>query len=170
MIFNKIFKKIEDTDIKIVKYIQKKTKLYRKILNLLSLTLYAEISVPTCIFLGYCFQIGVLKYFLFFLYIELFNHIIKISFGRKRPYIKNEDIICYDIKKPESKSLPSTHSCFSIIFSLLFYYHVATNYYVFLFPLLIGISRMALGVHYFTDVLMGYILGIFFYLQFKPLI
>ena len=68
-------------------------------------------------------------------------------------------------------SFPSGHSTMSMTFSLLlfflFYPKVSEGYraaliaFCFLFPLLIGFSRIYLGVHYFSDVMGGFTLGIF---------
>ena len=68
-------------------------------------------------------------------------------------------------------SFPSGHSTMSMTFSLLIFflfypkvsggYRVALIAFCLLFPLLIGFSRIYLGVHYFSDVMGGFTLGIF---------
>ncbi len=68
-------------------------------------------------------------------------------------------------------SFPSGHSTMSMTFALLifflFYSKVSKEYrttltiFCILFPLLIGFSRIYLGVHYFSDVMGGFTLGIF---------
>ena len=68
-------------------------------------------------------------------------------------------------------SFPSGHSTMSMTFALLifflFYSKVSEGYraaliaFCLLFPLLIGFSRIYLGVHYFSDVMGGFTLGIF---------
>ncbi len=68
-------------------------------------------------------------------------------------------------------SFPSGHSTMSMTFALLifflFYPKVSEGYrstlffFCLLFPLLIGFSRIYLGVHYFSDVMGGFTLGIF---------
>ena len=68
-------------------------------------------------------------------------------------------------------SFPSGHSTMSMTFALLIFflfypkvtrrYRVALMAFCLLFPLLIGFSRIYLGVHYFSDVIGGFTLGIF---------
>jgi len=68
-------------------------------------------------------------------------------------------------------SFPSGHSTMSMTFVLLIFflfypkvsegYRTALMIFCILFPLLIGFSRIYLGVHYFSDVMGGFTLGIF---------
>ena len=68
-------------------------------------------------------------------------------------------------------SFPSGHSTMSMTFGLLLFfllyskvsqgYRAALIVFCILFPLLIGFSRIYLGVHYFSDVMGGFTLGIF---------
>ena len=91
---------------------------------------------------------------------------------RRRPYFDNPGIKClkpvdagadiYDISA-QGYSFPSGHSTNSVIlygsFPLLWKKRVI-NILAFLIPLLVGISRVLVGVHYPTDVLAGWILGV----------
>ena len=96
---------------------------------------------------------------------ELIISSIKISVGRLRPYKRHHDYIKgYDVKKPKSKSFPSSHSAYSLMAALIIYHFICPNKLIFLLPLIMGISRMALGVHYLSDVLTGYLIS---YLLFK---
>lgn len=68
-------------------------------------------------------------------------------------------------------SFPSGHATMSMAFALLLFflfsqkvvgaYRVGLIFFCLLFPLLISFSRVYLGVHYFSDVLGGAALGIF---------
>ena len=99
---------------------------------------------------------------------ELIISSIKISVGRSRPYKQHKNYIKgYDVKKPKSKSFPSSHSAYSLMAALIIYNFIFPNKLIFLFPILMGVSRMALGVHYLSDVLTGYLVA---YLLFKQAI
>lgn len=92
----------------------------------------------------------------------IFNNIIKIIIRRERPNIIN---LVYE----STYSFPSGHAMISILFfgSIIYLINKNNNKYRKLitcllstFILLVGISRIYLGAHFFTDVLSGYILSI----------
>lgn len=93
---------------------------------------------------------------------SIFTIIIKFLLKRPRPidesfYIEN------------MPSFPSGHATLAIsLYGFLFYviwkhdkHHLKNPFIIFLSILIpfIGISRLYLGVHYFSDVLVGYIIG-----------
>ena len=99
---------------------------------------------------------------------------IKNIFIRRRPYFDNPSIKCltpvdknadiYSIKD-QGFSFPSGHTTNSTIGygSLTFYYkNKIVRVLGVVLPLLIGISRFAVGVHYPTDVIAGWALGLLF--------
>ena len=100
------------------------------------------------------------------------NSMIKNIFVRRRPYFDNSEIKClkpvdknadiYNIAAQEY-SFPSGHSTNSVaVYGSLASYRknrILTIIGIAL-PLLIGVSRFCLGVHYPTDVLFGWLLGL----------
>ncbi len=88
-----------------------------------------------------------------------FQSILKRIFSRKRPYIKHKDLTNLMLP-PDRFSFPSGHTlaAFSITFVLQYFYPPLFIPMVVLSSL-IGISRIYLGLHYPSDVLIGVVLG-----------
>lgn len=91
----------------------------------------------------------------------LFNNIIKIIMKRERP---NYLILASET----SYSFPSGHSMISILFfgSIIYLvnkynikYKKAITILLSIFIILVGLSRLYLGVHFLTDVIGGYLCG-----------
>jgi undecaprenyl-diphosphatase len=84
---------------------------------------------------------------------EALMEILKLSFHRARP-------VPFFAERPDSFSFPSGHALKSAVFYVLLASlasrHWAVRLAAALLSLLIGISRIYLGVHYPTDVLGGY--------------
>ena len=100
------------------------------------------------------------------------NPMIKNIYIRRRPYFDNPQIEClkpvdsssdiYDIAA-QGYSFPSGHSTDSVtVYGSLARYSKKRWLAVIaiVLPLLVGFSRFALGVHYPTDVLCGWLLGV----------
>ncbi len=94
----------------------------------------------------------------------LLNGFMKEFFARPRPYFADPHVI------EQNYSFPSAHSMMSLILYGLIAYLLwraihdrVTRYFVVfdavLFIVLIGISRMTLGVHYISDVIGGFAAG-----------
>ncbi len=99
------------------------------------------------------------------------NPLIKNMALRRRPYFDNPGIKClkpvdsgadiYDVSA-QGFSFPSGHSMNSTIIFGSVAYHVRKNWLTatcVIIPLLVGTSRFALGVHYPTDVIVGWACG-----------
>ena len=92
----------------------------------------------------------------------LINLTIKKLVGRTRPYVVNEAIE-YITKRPSDNSFPSGHTgCVFAVASVLFFMMPKKiGIPAMVIASLVGISRLYVGVHYPTDIIGGFIIGMF---------
>ena len=92
----------------------------------------------------------------------LMIEIIKLYIRRVRPYIKLKKIRIVG-SKASGRSFPSGHTgqAFFLVSLIAHYYHVNIYLWILLYAtaLLVGITRIYVGMHYPRDVLAGAILG-----------
>jgi membrane-associated phospholipid phosphatase len=92
----------------------------------------------------------------------LMIEIIKLYVRRVRPYIKLKRIRIVG-SKASGRSFPSGHTgqAFFLVSLIVHYYHVNIYLWILLYAtaLLVGITRIYVGMHYPRDVLAGAILG-----------
>ena len=87
-----------------------------------------------------------------------FALILKIVIHTPRPFISLHNIV--PLLRPTDFSFPSGHSAFFMALAVaIFLCHKKAGYLFFIFALIIGISRIIIGVHYPLDILGGYLFG-----------
>ena len=107
---------------------------------------------------------------------------LKRLINRPRPYLKYASIFAYT--NSISTSMPSVHSCICAVVSfyifLVFFGRLKSKFskaifILFLIVFMLGVfaSRMYFGMHYLSDLIVGYFIGIFvccvIYLIFKKI-
>lgn len=100
----------------------------------------------------------------------LINLNIKILFKRNRPYIQNNKIKNLSNSDHTRSifsiySFPSGHTMMATILAIILYKKYNNNI-ILLFSIIIGFTRVYLGIHYLSDVLAGILIS-FLLMQFK---
>lgn len=85
--------------------------------------------------------------------------VLKHRLVRERPYITHDGIVCAAAPL-DRYSFPSGHTMHAVSFAILFSAHVPIMIWIMApFALLVAASRVVLGLHYPSDVLVGAALG-----------
>jgi len=87
-------------------------------------------------------------------------YILKDLFPSPRPFVALTDIVAR-IDTPHFDSFPSGHATFFMALAAsMFFYHRFVGTIFFIGALCIGIARVASGIHWPSDILVGYVIGI----------
>ena len=105
-------------------------------------------------------KVGIVTYGLYY----PIYYIIKNNIKRERPFEKNKNNIICLVRPPDKYSFPSGHSAASTIATLIILYFYPQLNFLFIWPILVALSRITLGVHYLTDAIFGVGLGLLCYL------
>lgn len=85
--------------------------------------------------------------------------VIRLFVERSRPFVNSETVVA--LLSETSYSFPSGHAAFFFALStVVFLYNRRWGWWFFAASTIIGIARIAAGVHYPTDILGGAVLGI----------
>ena len=163
----------------------KRTKQFAKIFSFLGSLYFWSIIIVVWFFYGFVTK----DYDLLVLFVSGFEqsliiHVI-IRYGlirRNRPYIKlkkegvkRHDLfirIPYLMSDSDEKSFPSGHVAFFFLFGILLAYYFNSWPIFFIFfslDIIMGISRVILGVHFPTDIIFGFVFGFLYALLFLGL-
>lgn len=152
----------------IIRFIQDKLRSYNIIDKTFKYSSYILYFPQNVLFIGFIFYLlrfNMYFTYAFLAYYEMIIYLIKNLIKRKRPYIKNPDkVLILDKNKPKSYSFPSAHATSSYLISYLLYLLYPMKI-LFIFPFIIGLSRVYLGVHYPSDIFFGFLFGYLFQLQ-----
>lgn len=98
--------------------------------------------------------------FLTAIFARAITEVLKYIIHAPRPFIKLQDVISLVSESPYS-SFPSGHATFFMALAVCIYLtHKRAGIFFIFCALIIGLARIAVGVHFPVDILAGFIIGI----------
>ena len=104
----------------------------------------------------------ILPYITIQFFVQVIIFFLKLSIGRKRPFVQNPGL-AHIGRTPWNMSFPSGHTAaatISFLYPLFFKLPFPAVFLFFWLMIVVGFTRMYLRVHYLTDVIAGFLLGI----------
>ena len=93
------------------------------------------------------------------LFAWILAHAIKYFYYTPRPFVALQDVEML-FPQEANGAFPSGHATFfSALAMAMYFYHKKLAYFLGIGAIIIGIARVASGVHYPTDILAGFVLG-----------
>lgn len=95
------------------------------------------------------------------------HFILKPIISRERPFVINPEFLSAlelsNVKMPDSNSMPSGHSLVSMSLAVaVFIHNKRFGFIAISLSVICGLTRLVLCVHFLSDVLVGFIIGILF--------
>ena len=149
-----------DVEINIIKDIQALPGEYKffitKIMRLISASVHHKIYIIIILVLFYFKKITISQV-LFLCTSQFIIFTIKYIVQRKRPFENNKNVKLLENMNYDLYSFPSGHTFNAFLLSVIIKKNMVIN--LSLFPFLVGLSRIYLGVHYPSDVFGAVILA-----------
>lgn len=140
-------------------------------------SLVPMVLVNFLFFIGYCLynkkiSIKIINFLSIQIILSFLLRFLKFLFGRARPYmleiIGYKNTFTFFNVNYDYSSFPSGHSFSAwVLITLLFYFfkdffnkYIYLKYFVYLYGILMSLSRILLNVHFLSDVLTGIFLGV----------
>jgi undecaprenyl-diphosphatase len=115
----------------------------------------------------YIYKILNMKEFVLIIFGSFLSMLLKLIYKRPRPYHESITITNYSKKDHKSitdiYSFPSGHTFTATVFSLVLLSRYPKEFIFNILAILVGFSRIFLGVHYPTDIIGGMIFGFLYY-------